>query len=107
MGVATALGGVRSTAAVVHVSVLQVVKDSEKSSVLFSTTTITISKAYLKMSSGFPNMVEVSFPFVCSISFIHLFVYPMDQYTIDIGHVMNITVNKNDSLKENNLDNNS
>jgi hypothetical protein len=60
MVVATVLGGERNTAAVVHVIVHQVVKDSEKSNVLFSTTTITISKDYLKMSNGSPNMVEVS-----------------------------------------------
>lgn len=79
MVVATALGGERSTAAVVHVSVLQVVKDSEKSSVLFSTTTIIISKACLKMSNGFPNMVEVSFPFVCPFnSLINLFIQRMN-----------------------------
>jgi hypothetical protein len=71
MVVAIVLVGERSTAAVVHVSVLWVPKDSEKSNVLFSTTTITISKAYLRMLSGFPNMAEVSFPFVCSILFIH------------------------------------
>jgi hypothetical protein len=39
----------RSTAAVGHVTVHQVVKDSEKSNVLFSTTTTTIFKDYPKM----------------------------------------------------------
>lgn len=65
--VATVWVGERSTAAVGHVIVHQVVKDSEKNNVLFSTTTTTIFKDYLKMSNGSQNMVEVSFPFLYSV----------------------------------------
>jgi hypothetical protein len=60
MVAATAPVGERSTAAVGHVIVHRAVKGSEKSSVLFSTTTTTIFRDYLKMSNGSPNMVEVS-----------------------------------------------
>jgi hypothetical protein len=52
--------GERDIAAVVHAIVHQAVRDSEKSNVLFSTTTITIFRAYLKMSNGSQNMAEVS-----------------------------------------------
>jgi len=52
--------GGRDIAAVVHAIVHQAVKGSEKSNALFSTTTITIFRAYLKMSNGYQNMVEVS-----------------------------------------------
>jgi hypothetical protein len=41
--------GERDIGAVVHAIVLQAVRDSEKSNVLFSTTTTTIFRAYLKM----------------------------------------------------------
>jgi hypothetical protein len=50
----------RDIAAVVHAIVHLVVKGSEKSSVLFLTTTTTIFRAYLKMSNGSQNTVEVS-----------------------------------------------
>jgi hypothetical protein len=52
--------GGRDIAAVVHAIVHQAVKGSEKSSALFLTTTTTIFRAYLKMSNGSQNMVEVS-----------------------------------------------
>lgn len=52
--------GGRDIAAVAHVIVHRAVKGSEKSNALFSTTTITIFRAYLKMSNGSQNMVEVS-----------------------------------------------
>lgn len=64
MVAATVRVGERSTAAVAHETVHQVVKDSEKNNVLFSTTTTTIFKDYLKMSNGSPNMVEVSLSFL-------------------------------------------
>jgi len=52
--------GGRDIAAVVRAIVHQAVKGSEKSNALFSTTTITIFRAYLKMSNGYQSMVEVS-----------------------------------------------
>jgi hypothetical protein len=52
--------GGRDIAAVVHAIVRRAVKGSEKSSALFSTTTITIFRAYLKMSNGSQNMVELA-----------------------------------------------
>jgi len=52
--------GGRDIAAVVRATVRRAVKGSEKSNALFSTITITIFRAYLKMSNGSQNMVEVS-----------------------------------------------
>jgi hypothetical protein len=64
--------GERDIAAVVHVIVHQAVKDSEKSNVPYSTTTITIFKAYRKMSNGSQNMVEVSSYFYIPFCYIYL-----------------------------------